>query len=98
MEKGASFETGIDSENRDVFMIAILKNNIKILNLLIELKKIAGANLSHQDKYFKSATHYVVNPLRIGSYENDTILKKLKEHKFEMNLKDSDGKSPIDYS
>ena len=79
-------------------MISILKNNTKILDLLLDLKKIGGANYSLMDKYQKSAAHYVVNPLVLGSYENDSILKKLKENKFEMNLPDLDKKTPIDYT
>jgi len=79
-------------------MVSIIKNNYKILDLLLELIKKAGVAKSLQDSYGKSAVHYVVNPLVIGSYENFRILKKLKENKFEMHILDNDGKSPIDYA
>jgi hypothetical protein len=79
-------------------MISIIKNNFKILDLLLELIKKAGVNLSLQDIYGKSAIHYVVNPIVVGSYENFRLLKKLKENKFEFNILDYEGKSPMDYA
>ena len=43
-------------------------------------------------------THYAVIPLVLGLYENDTILKKLKENKFEMCLPDLLNKTPFEYA
>lgn len=48
---GACLATGLDSDGRDVFMVAILKNNIKILDLLLSLRITGGANYSHQDRF-----------------------------------------------
>lgn len=77
-------------------MLAILKNDKTLLELLLELKEKAGVCLSHRDKYGRSAAHYVVKPLIIGSFENVDFLKKLHANKFELNLDDNDGKTPAD--
>jgi len=34
-------------------------------------------HLEHRDFEGKSAAHHLVNPLHIGSFENDEMLKKL---------------------
>jgi hypothetical protein len=70
-------------------MLAIMKNNIEDLEFLMTLKngndKVkAGASLDHQDNYGMSAAHYVVKPLKFGSYENVDIMKMLHQHKFNL--------------
>lgn len=52
----------------------------------------------HVDKFGKSVVHYVVNPLRYGSYENSKLLKKVIKNGFKWDLKDAEGKTPYDYA
>lgn len=40
----------------------------------------------------------MVAPLILGSYENEKLLKLLKEAKFAMTLEDHSGKTPADYA
>ena len=52
----------------------------------------------HVDKLGKTAMHHVVNPLKYGSYENVTLLKKMNKCGFKWNIKDNEGKTPYDYA
>ena len=54
--------------------------------------------MKNQDQDGWSAIHYVVKPFRFGSYENVKILDMLLAHKFKFDLKDKEGKSPIDFA
>lgn len=51
-------------------------------------------NLTGQDKSGKSVVHYVVSPLRYGSYENVALLNLLAREGFNVQLKDGEGKTP----
>ena len=75
-----------DSDGRDPIMHAIMKNNIMGLRMMLENKQSLHPNLDGQDKAGKSAAHYVVNPVRYGSFENVEILKLLHQHKFKLTL------------
>lgn len=51
-----------------------------------------------QDKSGKTAIHYVINPIKFGSYENTSILRDLFKAGFNLNVKDSMGKTPAHYA
>lgn len=97
VDLGANF-TSRDSEGRDVFMLSVMRNNTKIFEFVVSLSEKAGINLDAVDNEGKSAAHYVVNPLIRGSYENEKLLKLLKEAKFNMTIEDRDGMTPADYA
>lgn len=42
--------------------------------------------------------HYVVNPIKFGSYENVEILRDLHKNGFDLSIKDSVGKTPGHYA
>ncbi len=70
-------------------MHAIINNNTMVIEILLENKKALNINPNNQDKAGKTAVHYVVNPLRYGSYENLQILKFLHKYGFNFKLKDA---------
>lgn len=51
-----------------------------------------------QDKHGKTHAHLVVNPLEYGSFENEQILQDLYDAGYDLNQKDSQGKTPLDYA
>ena len=73
IEYGAKLNV-VDSDGRDAIMHAIMNNNVMVVRILVENKKALHMNLQGQDKSGKSAAHYVVNPVKYGSYENTEIL------------------------
>lgn len=83
-----------DSDGRDPVMHAIMKNNAMALKMLFENKSKLHLNVQGQDKAGRSAAHYVVNPVRFGSYENVDILRLLHSQGFNLNLKDAQGMTP----
>lgn len=87
-----------DSDGRDPVMHAIMKDNTMALKMLFENKSNAHINLHGQDKAGKSAAHYVVNPVRFGSYENVEILQLLHKQGFNLQLKDAQKMQPAQYA
>lgn len=87
-----------DSDGRDPIMHAIMKDNVMVLKMLFENKKQLHLNPVCQDKAGKSAAHYVVNPVRFGSFENVEILELLHKYGFNLQLKDSHGKTAAHYA
>lgn len=87
-----------DSDGRDAIMHAIMKDNGMVLKVLFENKSNLHINLAGQDKAGKSAAHYVVNPVRFGSYENVEILQLLHKQGFNLQLKDAQNKTPAHYA
>jgi len=73
IEYGAKLDI-VDSDGRDPLMHAIMNNNTMVVKILLENKKALKVNSNGQDKAGKSAVHYVINPIRYGSYENVEIL------------------------
>ncbi len=88
LEFGAKLDI-VDSDGRDPIMHAIIKDNVMVLKILFENKKTLKFNTNGQDKAGKSAAHFVINPIRFGSYENVEILQLLHHYGFNLNLKDS---------
>lgn len=88
IEYGAKLDV-VDSDGRDPIMHAIINNNTMVVEILLENKKALHINLNNRDKAGKSACHYVVNPLKYGSFENVQILKLLHKYQFNLNLKDA---------
>lgn len=84
----------VDSDGRDAVMHAIMKDNAMALKLIFDNKRTLNINLRAQDKAGRSACHYVVNPVRFGSYENVEILGLLHKQGFDLNMKDAHGKTP----
>jgi hypothetical protein len=78
MEYGAKVDV-TDSDGRDPIMHAIIKDNEMVLKLIFDNKKALQLNTEGQDKAGKSAAHFVINPVRYGSYENIEILKLLEQ-------------------
>ncbi len=97
IEFGAKLDV-TDSDGRDPLMHAIMKNNEMVVKMLLENKKQLNPILNLQDKAGKSHAHYVVNPVRFGSYENVEILKLLHKYKFDLTLQDSQGKQSVHYA
>ena len=97
VEFGAKLDI-TDSDGRDPIIHAIMKDNAMVLKMLFENKKNLSINLEGQDKAGKSAAHYVVNPVRFGSYENVEILQLLHKQGFNLKLKDAQGKAPSQYA
>lgn len=79
-------------------MYAIEQNNCDIVKFLLKNKE-KGLIRNHTDNEGKNAIHYVVNPTKFGSYENEEILNTLiTENDYELNRKDNYGKTPLDYA
>jgi len=78
LEYGAKVDV-TDSDGRDPIMHAIIKDNEMVLKLIFDNKKALLLNTEGQDKAGKSAAHFVINPVRYGSYENIEILKLLEQ-------------------
>lgn len=76
---------------------AITSNNINIVEFLISQKK-HQLDVDFRDWHKKSAAHYVVNPSTFGSFENTEMLEELHEAGYRLDLKDDQGKTPLDYA
>ena len=88
----------VDSDGRDAMMHAIILNNKDLVQLLLDNKDQGQLNLSIKDKSGKTPVHYVVNPIKFGSYENVEILQLLFKAGYNVNVKDNDNKAPIQYA
>ncbi|MFX5494216.1 ankyrin repeat domain-containing protein, partial [Acinetobacter baumannii] len=42
--------------------------------------------------------HYVVRPLAYGTYENEELLNMLAEAGFDVNARDAEGVTPLEYA
>ena len=78
VDRGARF-TVRDSEGRDAYMLTAIRNHYKILEYLFSISDIAGKEVDAIDNKGWSALHYVVNPLLEGSYENEKMIKLLRD-------------------
>ncbi len=87
-----------DSDGRDAIMYPIILNNLDKLRTLLAHKEGRGIKYNRQDLATKSHVHYVVNPLRFGSFENVKMLELLHKEGFDMELKDSENRSAASYS
>jgi hypothetical protein len=85
LEFGAKLDV-VDSDGRDPIMHAIIRDNAMVLRLMLENKKTLNLNTKAQDKAGKSACHYVINPVRFGSYENVEILQLIHQYGFDLQL------------
>ena len=83
-----------DENGVTALMYAIKENSKALVAFFL---KQEGLDFSQKDKDGKTPIHYVVNPVRAGSYENVDILKMLKD-KFDINAKDNAGRPPIFYA
>jgi ankyrin repeat protein len=92
---GAKFD-GIDSDGLNVLDHAIMKNNESLVNWLLNNQR--GLVIDHRQPNGRTAVHMCVNPLGFGSYENVNILRKLHNSGFNLNARDSQGKTPLDYA
>lgn len=97
LEYGASLEI-TDSIGRDAIMYAVIENKKYILNMINSNKNVLKMNLSGRDHSGKSAVHYAVNPILLGSYENVEILELLYKSGIDLNLEDAEGKTPAYYA
>eukprot|EP01125_Pyxidicula_operculata_P008837 TRINITY_DN292_c0_g1_i1.p1 TRINITY_DN292_c0_g1~~TRINITY_DN292_c0_g1_i1.p1 ORF type:complete len:2964 (-),score=944.30 TRINITY_DN292_c0_g1_i1:25-8748(-) len=66
--------------------------------LLLILKKSKGLKLNAKDNKGKTVIHHLVNPMDYGSYENETLLRKLVEWGADVNIEDNAKKSPLFYA
>ena len=92
---GAKFD-GVDSDGLNVLDHAIMKNNESLVNWLLNNQR--GLVIDHRQPNGRTAVHMCVNPLGFGSYENVNILRKLHNSGFNLNARDSQGKTPLDYA
>jgi ankyrin repeat protein len=97
IEFGAKLDV-TDSDGRDAIMWGIIIDNVMVLKMLFENKKALNFNPHGQDKAGKSATHFVINPIRYGSYENLEILGLLHKYGFNLQIKDASGQTPAHYA
>lgn len=77
---------------------AIMTNNSGLVDYLITNKNEGQLNVYNVDKGGKSAAHVVVNPCKYGSFENMHILDRLPIAGYDLNAKDSEGKTPMAYA
>lgn len=97
IEYGAKLSV-VDSDGRYPIMHAIITNNEMVVTILLENKKALNFDTKGRDKAGKTAVHYVVNPIRFGSYENVNILRLLHKYKFDLDIPDENGKTPAYYA
>jgi ankyrin repeat protein len=76
-------------------MHAIRVNDEEMVKLLLDTKQV---KINAVDENGWSAVHHVINPTNFGSYENEAILKILHENGADIDLKDSNGRSPLYYA
>ena len=88
IEFGAKLNV-VDSDGRDAVMHAIIANNEMVVRIFLENKKTLHINLAGQDKAGRTAAHYIVNPLRYGSFENVEMLRLLHKFGFNLSMKDA---------
>ncbi|CAG9315884.1 unnamed protein product [Blepharisma stoltei] len=91
LQNGCSL-TEVDSLGRNAVMLAIINNDIKMVEALI---KEGSLDINHSDKKGRNAAHYAVQPLEYGSYENIDILKLLISSKINAGKFDNEGWSPF---
>ncbi len=97
IEFGAKLDV-TDSDGRDAIMWGIINDNVMVLKMLFENKKALNFNPQGQDKAGKSAAHFVINPIRYGSYENTEILGLLHKYGFGLQMKDASGQTPAHFA
>ena len=66
--------------------------------MLIENREQGQLLLDTRDQAGKSVVHYLVNPIKYGSYENIELLDVLHKAKYPLNVKDNMNKPPIFYA
>jgi len=49
---------------------AVKQNSEKLVSFLVRNKDVGKLNVEQKDKTGRSIAHYVVSPIRFGSYEN----------------------------
>ena len=63
----------------------VKQNNESVVRLILGESKVK-LDLNKVDKHGKSIIHYVINPLRFGSYENAALLELLVKAGKRMSL------------
>ena len=95
LERGADAML-VDSDGRDIFMYAAIENSQKMLEFLIKYTR--SHNPKAVDKFGKTTMHYAVRQYDIGSYQNIDILEMLFLNKFEYQIPDPEGLTPVHYA
>ena len=96
LKYGASF-SAVDSNNLNVLEHAIIRNNEPLVEFILA-NKDNGLEIDHDINNGITAVHLAVNPLGFGSYENIKILKALAANGFNLNARDGEGKTALDYA
>jgi ankyrin repeat protein len=76
-------------------MHAVRLNDEELVKLLLSTKQV---KLNMVDEKGWSVIHHLINPTNFGSFENVELLKILHDHGADINLKDSQGRSPLYYA
>ena len=92
-----------DSTGKDAFFYAAIRNHYNTFDFILDIIEKKHNSLDSivkdsVDKHGKSIIHYIVNPIKFGSYENTELLKKALEVGFKADIKDHRGKTPYDYA
>ena len=75
----------VDQNGWGCLVYSIRENDTKLFNFLSERP---GINLNILDNLGKSLTHHVVNPRKVGSYENTILLDSLAKLGLDLKVKD----------
>ena len=84
---GATFDV-TDSKGLSVMVYALKNNSEEQAQFLIDNRGTNKLNLNWKDPRGRSTMHYCVQPLNFGSYENNSLLKKLFNWGFKLNVTD----------
>jgi ankyrin repeat protein len=87
-----------DSDGRDLLIHAVITNNTLLVEFLLQNGPTGGLNKDVTDLVGKTAVHYVVNPVPLGSYENKKILNLLAKAGYKLEGLDNSKLAPIDYA
>mmetsp|Transcript_40067 Transcript_40067/g.38593 ORF Transcript_40067/g.38593 Transcript_40067/m.38593 type:complete len:199 (+) Transcript_40067:1060-1656(+) len=75
-----------------------MANKRKLTQFLLDRRVSSHLNVKVKDMVGKSVGHYVVCPLRFGSYENVQLLNMLNETNYNLNMEDNQGRTPFSYA
>ena len=97
LKYGAKFDK-TDSNGLTVLEHAIMKNNEDLVAFILANKEAGIVVNHHEPIQGRTAVHICVKPLAFGSYENVKILGLLHEHGYDLNARDNQNKTPMDYA
>ena len=98
--KICDINSDIDDKGNNIFLKCAIKNKYALFNKLMECARKYKTKIDYNkvNKEGKSLIHYIINPHTLYSYQNIIFLKDAIKSGFNINIKDKNGLTPLDYA